>query len=366
MNVDSENNNLKVENVNFVKMKKITFWQKIIILFFLCFSSLMFFIYALFTKNNIIIANKSSVDELVNICKYYIKEILKSGDNKILLPNLSIYSDNIHDKLKILRLLTNNNIYYYEDYEKCLLNNPDSQKCIYHLIAPKKVIGKERILIGDKEDGSYVLLNDFKNIRVAYSFGIQKLVQFDKGLADRGIDVYMYDHTIDSLPYNNPKFHWEKIGIAGKNNVNNQLKTLEQLMIKNGHSSETNMILKMDIENNEWDSLKDVPENVLKQFKYIVIEYHFETNNVQLYYNVLNKIYKNHQAFYLRCHGREIITKFGFNRICKYLEASYIIREGNLFEKDDSIYPIYEFDFHNPKENAYSDMNLNILKLFSS
>ena len=326
----------------------------------------MYFIYALFIKNNIIIANKSSADELVNIFKYYIKEILKSKNNKTLLPNLSIYSDNIHDKYKILRLLTNNNFYYYGDYEKCLLNNPDSQNCIYHLIAPKKVIGKERILIGDKADGSYVLLNDFKNIRIAYSFGIQKLVQFDKGLADRGIDVYMYDHTIDNLPYNNPKFHWEKLGIAGKNNVNNQLKTLEQLMIKNGHSSETNMILKMDIENNEWDSLKDVPENVLKQFKYIVIEYHFETDNVQLYYNILNKIYKNHQAFYLRCHGREIITKFGINRICKFLEASYIIREGNLFEKDDSIYPIYEFDFHDPKEHAYSDMNLNILKLFSS
>ena len=52
MNVDSENNNLKVENVNFVKMNKIALWQKIFILFFLCFSFLMYFIYALFTKYN--------------------------------------------------------------------------------------------------------------------------------------------------------------------------------------------------------------------------------------------------------------------------------------------------------------------------
>ena len=75
-------------------------------------------------------------------------------------------------------------------------------------------------------DGSYVILDDFKNVRVAYSFGIRREIQFDKNLADRGIDVYMYDHTIDSLPYENDKFHWKKIGITGKNKSNNLLKSL--------------------------------------------------------------------------------------------------------------------------------------------
>ena len=35
--------------------------------------------------------------------------------------------------------MTNNNPSEYEGPEKCLLNDPDSQLCIYHLIAPKKV-----------------------------------------------------------------------------------------------------------------------------------------------------------------------------------------------------------------------------------
>jgi hypothetical protein len=331
----------------------------------------MYFVYALFIKNIIIIANKDKIVEFITIYKTYQNDFLKKRNNYLMknndfLSTFNIHSDNIHDKLKIIRLMTNNNIYRYKGFENCLLSDPDRQYCIYHLIAPKKVIGKERILIGEKRDGSYVLLNDFKNIRIAYSFGIQKLIQFDKGLADRGIDVYMYDHTINNLPYNNSKFHWEKIGIAGKDNANNQLKTLEELMIKNGHTSEKNMILKMDIENNEWDSLKDVSENVLKQFKYILIEYHFKTNNVKLYYNILNKLHKNHQVFYLRCHGRYIFAKFGNNIICKFLEASYVIREGNSFDKDNSIYPIFELDFSAPKTYGNLEMNLNILKLFSN
>ena len=236
--------------------------------------------------------------------------------------------------------------------------------CFYHLIAPKKVIGKNRILIGEKSDGCYVLLDDFRDIRIAYSFGIERKIQFDKSLADRGIDVYMYDHTINKLPYDNPKFHWKKIGIAGKNQTNDTLKTLEELILINGHSFEKNMILKIDVEHCEWVSLIDLPDNILTKFKYIIIEYHFNTKNeIELYYKVLKKIEKNHQVFYLRCHGRSTIIMLGDYMICRYLEVSYIIKENNQFTKDDSIYPIFEFDIFGP--NLYkNEFNLNILKLF--
>ena len=46
------------------------------------------------------------------------------------------------------------------------------------------------ILLGKKGDGCYVLLDDFENIKYAYSFGINRNIQFDKALADKGIDIY--------------------------------------------------------------------------------------------------------------------------------------------------------------------------------
>ena len=295
---------------------------------------------------------------------YNQNEIL-NVQNKILLKLDNDYNNNISYKLKLLKIISNNNKFKYKGVQNCLLNDPDSQSCIYHLIAPKHVIGKKRILIGEKSDGCYVLLDDFKDIKIAYSFGIYKYIKFDKGLADRGIDVYMYDHTINSLPYNNSKFHWKKIGITGKDQKSNQLKTLEEFIIENGHSLEKNMILKMDVEYCEWYSLKDVSNDILSQFKYIAIEFHFnKLNETQLYYNVLKKLYKTHQVFYLRCHGRHSIVTFGNNRICKSLEISYIIKEGNKFSKDESIYPIFEFDFTGPNLMGKSEMNLNILKLF--
>ena len=276
-------------------------------------------------------------------------------------------NSNMSDKITFLKMITNNNEQNYKGIEKCLLNDPDIQQCIYYLIAPKKVIGKELILLGKKRDGCYVLLNDFTNIKIAYSFGIGKKIQFEQYLADKGIDVYMYDHTINSLPYNHTKFHWKKVGISGKNKRNNLLKSLEELIKENGHSSEENMILKIDVEHAEWESLSNITDKILSQFKYIVLELHFydekESNETLLYYNVLKNLFKTHQCFYLRCANRYQIAYFGNNRICKYLEISYIIKKDYKFTKDPTIYPIKEFDFAKYIPNM-EEMNLNILKLF--
>ena len=296
---------------------------------------------------------------------------LYCNNNKNLDPNKDDGNNSMPtllNKIRLLKLLTNNDESEYKLMLECLLNDQDTKYCIYHLISPKLVLGKERILLGEKSDGCYVLLNDFNNIKIAYSFGISTNIQFDKALADRGIDVYMYDHTINSLPFENPKFHWKKIGLCGKKTNSTELKTLEEMINENGHNNEYNMILKMDIEHWEWESINALKEDTLNRFNYIAIEYHFhdekEENNQNLYYNVLKKISNTHQAFYVRCNGdRSKRINFGNNRICHILEVSYIIKKDNQFIKDETIYPMYEFDYSIP-EPGKLEANLNILKLF--
>lgn len=260
-------------------------------------------------------------------------------------------------KLKIL--MTNYNDLNYEGIRKCLLNKTNDDLCIYQFLCPKKVKGKQRVLIGERLDGSYVMLNDFKKIKIAYSIGIRDIIQFDKNLADKGIDVFMYDHTIEKLPYENQKFHWKKIGLGGNSEKNKNIQTLGDMIIENGHQKENNMILKMDIESAEWNSLNDISEKILIQFKYILIEFHFTDDKPKLYYNVLKKLYKTHQPFYVNCCPYSNAYTFGNNKICQAIEVSYVIREKNIFTKDETIYPIQEFSYGNN-----SDFNVNILKLF--
>jgi len=342
---------------NKVKIKKVKSCNNII-----KFKTIIHFILFLFGIALIIffIFNNINIQKLL---KQILKKVNSNLNGKNLF-NIKEKDKDIKNRINLLKKFTNNNPYIYKHMEDCLLNDQDKSFCFYHLIYPKKVIGKKKILLGEKSDGCYVFLDDFENIKIAYSFGISNMIQFDDELAKRGIDVYMYDHTINSLPYNNPKFHWSKIGICGNNNRNPNLKTLEDLMKENGHISEKNMILKIDVEGWEWNSLNDLNEDILRQFKYILIEYHFfKPSKEELYYNVLKKLHKFHQAFYCRCNNRGSISPLK-NRICKALEVSYIIREGNKFDKDDSIYPIFEFDYTGPRNNNTSEINLNILKLF--
>lgn len=127
----------------------------------------------------------------------------------------------IENKLKNIEqdILSNKEIVSYNN------NN------IYNLLSIKKVLDYQKIRIGNNKDGGYILLNDLKNIKIGYSFGISREISFDKGLADKNIDVFMYDHTINKLPFENPKFHWKKIGLTGRKIKNHNLKTLRELKI---------------------------------------------------------------------------------------------------------------------------------------
>jgi len=195
----NENNDAKKKNSNnMIKIKDII----INIILFLFAIFIIFYTFNNIDNGNILKQILKNIDRIINDTSLY---------------NASTKNNDIKNKINLLRRFTNNNPFKYKHMEDCLLNDPDQFLCIYSLIYPKRVIGKTKILVGGKSDGCYVLLDDFENVRFTYSFGISDKIQFDTALARRGIDIYIYDHTIESLPYNDTKFHWSKIGISGKN-----------------------------------------------------------------------------------------------------------------------------------------------------
>ena len=250
----------------------------------------------------------------------------------------------------------------YNGIKRCFVEKRESNSWIYNYLYPRKIFGKKRKLYGTKNDGGYVLLEDLNDIKIAYSFGIGPSVDFDKELANNNIDVYMYDHTITKLPFQNPNFHYFHIGLSRKSNNEQNLKSLEQLIEDNGHINEKNMILKIDIEYNEWESLIDVPDNLLKQFKYILIEFHFE-EDFELYKKVLKKLNRNHQIFYIHCNLCSKVKIIDDLLLCTSLEVSYIIKEGNIFTKDDTIYPVEELQTKCNKKKILK-FNENVFKFF--
>ena len=243
------------------------------------------------------------------------------------------------------------------------LYNFKNDSSIYQLIKPKGIKGKKKIRVGSKKDGGYVLLDDFDKIKIAYSFGIGGEISFDKALADKNIDVFMYDHTIRKLPFKNPKFHWRKIGLTSKKGKEDNMKTLIELLQENGHINEKNMILKMDIEGCEWEILKDIKSDILKQFRFIVAEFHFQSKSFSFYSKAFKKLNLTHQIFHIHCNNYWPIINIDGNNICSLLEISFAIKENNTFIKSEDYFPVSNIDYPNHKNLIDFDEILNIFQI---
>lgn len=247
--------------------------------------------------------------------------------------------------------------------EKIITNNNNS---IYYLLNSMEVLGYNKIRIGSKTDGGYILLNDLKNIKIAYCFGIGSEISFEKELAEKNIDIFMYDHTINNLPFENSKFHWKKIGLCGKNIGENNMSTLSELIKENGHSKEENMILKLDIESYEWEVLENLPINIFKQFKYIAGEFHLNEKDELQYYNIFKKIQETHQIFHIHCNNCGEIINLNNFKICNLLEISFIQKEGYKFTNDYNNYPIEGLDYKNCENKADISYIINLINKYKN
>ena len=333
-----------------------------------------------------------------NLSLYEYKETLEKSNNKIVgdyikrfsnyiitIINLLLFillADNIIDhknKIKKLEKLENlekslENQIKKLDYKNDLINKQfeafyiylysmNNKSSMYQIIKPKEILGKKKVRIGKESDGGYVLLNDLEKIKFAYSFGISNEISFDKYLADLNIDIFMYDHTIEKLPFTNKKFHWKKIGLTEKKVKFGNMNTFEELIKENGHINEKNMILKMDIEGAEWNIFNELKEELILQFKYILVEFHFKEKYKSIYLDVFKKINKTHQIFHLHCNNLGTLIYYDGYIICSAIEVSFIIKEKETLIKSSDLFPVKNIDFKNNKTAEDFDNLLNFYQI---
>jgi hypothetical protein len=142
------------------------------------------------------------------------------------------------------------------------------------LISPLAVLNKPKRRVGGPNDGGYVMLDDLDGIGVCYSLGVGPDVSWDLEMAERGALVFQYDHTVEVPPVTHPNFRQFKIGITHDDALSPDMKRLDTLLRDNGHSDREDMVLKVDIEGYEWDSLEVLDSTVFAGFRQIVTEFH--------------------------------------------------------------------------------------------
>lgn len=138
------------------------------------------------------------------------------------------------------------------------------------LLSPLRAQGQRKIRIGSDHDGGYVMLDDFQKIDAALSLGVGPEVSWDYAIAERGIPVWQYDHSVEALPKMHPLFHFEPKRVVSDHASAEEV-TLASLL---ENLAGKQIIVKMDIEGDEWKVLAQLAPGLLIHCRQLVVEFH--------------------------------------------------------------------------------------------
>ncbi|CAN2533114.1 hypothetical+protein [Methylocapsa aurea] len=211
---------------------------------------------------------------------------------------------------------------------------------ILHMLKPYSVKGYTKVRVGGENDGGYVMLDDFANISAAYSLGINNDVEWDMSIAERGINIYQYDHTINGLPKDHPLFHWRKVGIGEGENLSH----LDKIIDDDGFSGHNNLILKCDIEGCEWLMLAQLPAKTLEQFRQITMEMHGfghidQADYANLILDAVTAITKLHRVVHVHANNNSAYCIVGGVPIPATLEITFARIDSYDLEPSQETFP---------------------------
>lgn len=201
------------------------------------------------------------------------------------------------------------------------------------------------------------MLDDFSDKGIAYSFGIGTNIVWDKDMADRGFQVYCYDHTIAGLPVVCDGLNFFRTGIAGENDEKNHLLSMETILKNNGHENDKNLIFKMDVEGAEWDFLENTSSQLLSKFAQMTFELHDMTNskNEDRVISILKKIRETHVPVWIHANNAEGVECANGVKIPKLLEITFVLKE--KYEWLDDVYNC-PTELDSPNVREYFDIEL--------
>lgn len=129
------------------------------------------------------------------------------------------------------------------------------------------------IRIGPPGDGGYLVPDDLDGIDFAFSPGVSTESGFEAALARRGMNVFLADYSVDGPAQTSDRFVFTKKFVGSFSDETYM--TLDEWKHRSIGDDSGDLLLQMDIEGAEFDTLLNVSDSLLQQFRIMVIEFHY-------------------------------------------------------------------------------------------
>jgi SAM-dependent methyltransferase len=211
------------------------------------------------------------------------------------------------------------------------------------LLRPYAAKGVRKARFGSTNDGGYVHLDDFRDVDRAFSFGIEQNASWDVDIAKRGVTVYQFDHTVDAPTVDNPRLIFAKKEISTE--VGPTSESLLSLVRRHDNRNcRPNILLKIDIEGNEWAIFDSTPPEVLSRFSQIVGEFHYfeafsDLEWRRLFARVLKKLSDAYAVVHVHANNFPGFSNVANVILPNVLEITFANRSMYSFSETDEIFP---------------------------
>ena len=187
-----------------------------------------------------------------------------------------------------------------------------AREALFAELQPVKLRNCELARFGESYDGGYLICaNLLGEVGSAYSYGISGYDGWGCDVSSRlKVPVHQYDcfnTTRPSCPTGQPIFHAECV--AGEHQVDEAgrlFDSLQSQFAKNGDAARR-LVVKMDVEGAEWESILATPAEVLDRIDQFVFEFHGVDRRASLYLEVIGKLKRQFEIAHLHFNNHSCI-----------------------------------------------------------
>jgi hypothetical protein len=187
--------------------------------------------------------------------------------------------------------------------------------------------GYELIRVGAEKDGGYLIPNDLDGVRYCFSPGVSVVAEFEKQLTERGIHCFLADYSVDAPPTLLKDFTFDKKYLGSRDR--DPFFTLATWKDKYLKDYSGDLMLQMDIEAFEYETILSTPGPLLDQFRIMVIEFHdlhrlFDYFSFVLISACFRKILEYFHVAHIHPNSQSWVARRGGIEIPAYMEITFL------------------------------------------
>lgn len=210
------------------------------------------------------------------------------------------------------------------------------------------------IRLGPNGDGGYLIPDDLVGIEACFSPGVYKVSNFELDCLHLGMKIFMADKSVEKpnldIPETDYNFLKKFIGCTN----NNDFITMESWVNSSSIGDQSDLLLQMDIEGGEYNTVINMSDELMKRFRIMVFEFHSLQDVWQLRFfdfvsMTFNKILQTHTCVHIHPNNEDgVENRLGIT-IPRTIEFTFLRNDRIISKKPSTQFP-HPLDSDNSKK----------------